>query len=85
MTRSFRRETLPKFVPQISQALEEAGIEYKISDDGMRLMTTSENVGRARIVTAGTTSTAGMEMLDSIQLSAFSPARTMDLPQCTSR
>ncbi|MEC8277049.1 MAG: flagellar basal-body MS-ring/collar protein FliF, partial [Myxococcota bacterium] len=55
-------------VRSAAQALEEAGIEYKISDDGMRLLTTSENVGRARIVTAGTTSTAGMEMLDSIQL-----------------
>ena len=55
-------------VRSAAQALEEAGIEYKISDDGMRLMTTSENIGRARIVTAGTTSTAGMEMLDSIQL-----------------
>lgn len=55
-------------VRSAAQALEEAGIVYKISDDGMRLLTTSENVGRARIVTAGSTSTAGMELLDSIQL-----------------
>ena len=58
----------PSRVRAAAQALETAGIDYKVSEDGLRLTVPSENLGQARIATASVSSISGMEVLDNIKL-----------------
>lgn len=51
-----------------STALEEAGIDHKISTDGTSIETSRMNVGKARIISTGSGSISGMEALGSIEL-----------------
>ncbi|MBM75989.1 MAG: flagellar M-ring protein FliF [Proteobacteria bacterium] len=55
--------TDPSRLKTASAALDEAGISYVISDDGTQIMTTSVNIGQARIIAASTNAVTGMEVL----------------------
>ena len=58
----------PGRIKAAATALEEAGLPYVISDDGGQILTTSVNVGQARIISASTNSVTGMEILGEIEL-----------------
>lgn len=64
----------PGEVQAAASVLEEKGVPYRISPDGMRLETTGANVGRARIEAAGAGKIPGFENLESIKLGT-SPQR----------
>jgi len=64
----------PGDVQAAAGILEEKGVPYRISPDGMRLETTVTNVGRARIEAAGAGKNPGFETLDNIKLGT-SPQR----------
>jgi flagellar M-ring protein FliF len=51
-----------------SSALDDAGIDHKISSDGTAIETARTNVGKARIISTGSGSISGMEALGSIEL-----------------
>ena len=64
----------PGEVQAAASVLEEKGVPYRISPDGMRLETTGANVGRARIEAAGAGKIPGFENLENIKLGT-SPQR----------
>ena len=64
----------PGDVQAAAAVLEEKGVPYRISPDGMRLETTMTNVGRARIEAAGAGKNPGFETLAEIKLGT-SPQR----------
>lgn len=51
-----------------SAALDDAGIDHKISSDGTGIETSRMNVGKARIISTGSGSISGMEALGNIEL-----------------
>ena len=64
----------PSEVQSAAAILEEKGVPYRISPDGLRLETTVTNVGRARIEAASAGKNPGFETLDNIKLGT-SPQR----------
>jgi flagellar M-ring protein FliF len=64
----------PGDVQAAAAVLEEKGVPYRISPDGMRVETTMTNVGRARIEAAGAGKNPGFETLSEIKLGT-SPQR----------
>ena len=64
----------PSEVQSAAAILEEKGVPYRISPDGLRLETTMTNVGRARIEAASAGKNPGFETLDNIKLGT-SPQR----------
>jgi flagellar M-ring protein FliF len=64
----------PGEVQSAAAILEEKGVPYRISPDGMRVETTAGNVGRARIEAASAGKTPGFETLENIKLGT-SPQR----------
>ena len=64
----------PSEVQSAAAILEEKGVPYRISPDGLRLETTTTNVGRARIEAASAGKNPGFETLDNIKLGT-SPQR----------
>jgi len=64
----------PSEVQSAAAILEEKGVPYRISPDGLRLETTMANVGRARIEAASAGKNPGFETLDNIKLGT-SPQR----------
>ena len=64
----------PSEVQSAAAILEEKGVPYRISPDGLRLETTLTNVGRARIEAASAGKNPGFETLDNIKLGT-SPQR----------
>ena len=66
-TTVFRSSDLSR-IRAASTALEEAGIDHKISSDGTSIETSRSNVGKARIVSTGSGTISGMEALGSIEL-----------------
>lgn len=64
----------PSEVQSAAGILDEKGIPYRISPDGLRLETTAINLGRARIETASAGKTPGFETLENIKLGT-SPQR----------
>jgi flagellar M-ring protein FliF len=64
----------PGDVQSAAAVLEEKGVPYRISPDGMRLETTMNNVGRARIEAASAGKNPGFETLENIKLGT-SPQR----------
>lgn len=64
----------PGEVQSAAAILEEKNVPYRISPDGMRLETTAQNVGIARIEAASAGKTPGFETLENIKLGT-SPQR----------
>ena len=64
----------PSEVQSAAAILEEKGVPYRISPDGLRLETTVTNVGRARIEAASAGKNPGFETLENIKLGT-SPQR----------
>jgi len=64
----------PGEVQSAAAILEEKGVPYRISSDGLRLETTATNMGRARIETASAGKNPGFETLENIKLGT-SPQR----------
>ena len=60
--------TDPAKIKSATEALDEAGVPYKISDDGMSITTSKLEVGRARIISASTGAVSGMEVLGGIEM-----------------
>lgn len=49
-------------------SLDEQGIPYEIDESGSAILARSEDIGRARIASAGSAGTAGLELLSELQL-----------------
>ena len=64
----------PAEVTAVAQALDEQSIPYKISGDGLQVMTLVEHEGQARIASAAAGVVPGFETLDTIELGT-SPQR----------
>jgi flagellar M-ring protein FliF len=64
----------PSEVQAAASILEEKGVPYRISSDGLRLEATMVNMGRARIETASAGKNPGFETLETIKLGT-SPQR----------
>ena len=72
--RSVYTSSDPAEVQSAAAILEEKGVPYRISSDGLRLETTAQNMGRARIETASAGKNPGFETLENIKLGT-SPQR----------